>query len=269
MIGIFDSGVGGLTVVKEIMKELPEYDLIYFGDTARAPYGNKSKETIIKYALEDADFLIKKGAKILVIACNTASALAYDALREKYPDMPIFEVITPAVRAAVVTSKNRRIGVIGTRATIKSGIYDKKLRDANLRMHANDANIVIISQPCPLFVPLIEEGWLKTPEIKMIARKYLSVFKNQNIDTLILGCTHYPIIKNLIQAKIGRRVKLVDSASAVAQKIKEFLSSRPDLAKEVSGKQEFYVSDLTEQCQKVANKFLGKDVKIYESGNLE
>jgi len=122
-----------------------------------------------------------------------------------------------------------------------------------------------MSSACPLFVPLIEEGWLKTPEIKMIARKYLSVFNNKNIDTLILGCTHYPIIKDIIQQRIGRRVRLIDSAGAVAQKIKEFLSAHPDLEKEISGKQEFYVSDLTEQCQKIANKFLGKDVKIYET----
>lgn len=259
MIGIFDSGVGGLTVAKEIMKELPGYDLIYFGDTARAPYGNKSKETIVKYALEDADFLIKKGAKILVVACNTASSLAYGELKEKYSDVPIFEVITPATEAAASVSKNRRIGVIGTRATIKSEIYNKKLQEAG--------RFEIISSACPLFVPLIEEGWLKTPEIKMIARKYLSVFKNKNIDTLILGCTHYPIIKNIIQAKIGRRVRLVDSAGAVASKLKEFLKNNPPKDAELSknGRLEFYMSDVTEQNQRVANKFLGKDIKIYET----
>lgn len=258
MIGIFDSGVGGLTVAKEIMKELPEYDLIYFGDTARTPYGNKSKETIVKYALEDADFLIKKGAKILVVACNTASSLAYNELKEKYPNIPIFEVITPAVEAAVFASKNRRIGVIGTRATIKSEIYNKKLQKAG--------NFEILSSACPLFVPLIEEGWLKTPEIKMIARKYLSIFKNKNIDTLILGCTHYPIIKNIIQEKIGRRVKLVDSASAVAEKLKGFLRDNKDFEEKLlkNGKAEFYMSDVTEQNQRVANKFLGKDIKIEE-----
>ncbi len=286
MIGIFDSGVGGLTVAKEIMKELPEYDLIYFGDTARAPYGSKSKETIVKYALEDADFLIKKGAKILVVACNTASSLAYDELREKYPDIPIFEVITPAVEAALSALKNRRIGVIGTRATIKSGIYNQKLelilssraesRDlipsqetheiSPLAELGRNDELFVISQACPLFVPFIEEGWLKTPEIKMIARKYLSVFKNQNIDTLILGCTHYPIIKNIIQEKIGRRVALIDSAGAVAEKLKDFLRGHKDFEEKLlkNGKAEFYMSDVTEQNQKVANKFLGKDVKINE-----
>lgn len=297
MIGIFDSGVGGLTVAKEIMKALPEHDLIYFGDTARAPYGSKSKETIVKYALEDADFLIKKGAKILVVACNTASSLAYNELKEKYPGTPIFEVITPAVEAAVEASKNRRIGVIGTRATIKSGIYDKKLKEyfyppswyskgevaswpvgddgsgiplrpSGTSPLSTRGKIEVFSSACPLFVPFIEEGWLKTPEIKMITRKYLSVFRNKNIDTLILGCTHYPIIKNIIQEKIGRRVALIDSASAVAQKVKEFLSAHPDLESK-NKKNEFYMSDMTEQNQKVANKFLGGNIKIYESGNIE
>ncbi len=258
MIGIFDSGVGGLTVAKEIIKELSEYDLIYFGDTARAPYGSKSKETIVKYALEDADFLIKKGAKILVVACNTASSLAYNELKEKYPNIPIFEVITPAVEAATDASKNRRIGVIGTRATIKSEIYNKKLQAAG--------SFEIIASACPLFVPFIEEGWLKAPELKMIARKYLSVFKNKNIDTLILGCTHYPIIKNIIQTKVGRRVKLVDSAEAVAQRVKDFLRDNKDVEEKLlkNSRAEFYMSDVTEQNQKVANKFLGKDIKINE-----
>ncbi len=269
MIGIFDSGVGGLTVVKEIMKELPEYDLIYFGDTARAPYGNKSKETIVKYALEDAGFLIKKGAKILIIACNTASSLAYNELKEKYPNIPIFEVITPAAAAAAEASKNRRIGVIGTRATIKSGIYDKKM--LSLCHSRESGNPVIFSFACPLLVPLIEEGWLKAPELKMIARKYLSVFRNKNIDTLILGCTHYPIIKNIIQTKIGRRVNVIDSARAAAQKVKEFFRDNKDFEEKLlkNGRHEFYMSDVTEQNQKVANKFLGGNIKIYESGNIE
>lgn len=270
MIGIFDSGVGGLTVAKEIMKELPEYDMVYFGDTARAPYGNKSKETIIKYALEDADFLIHKGAKMIVIACNTASAYAHEALKEKYPDMPIFEVITPAAVSAAKATKSCRIGVIGTRATIKSAIYDKKLKEiipAVLPLKKKEAGRVmeIFSAACPLFVPLIEEDWIKAPEIKMIARKYLLVFKNKDIDTLILGCTHYPIIKNIIQEKVGRRVKLIDSASAAAQKIKEFLEKNPTFAGlSKNGEAKFYMSDVTEQNQKIANKFLGKNIKIEE-----
>lgn len=271
MIGIFDSGVGGLTVAKEIMKELPGYDLVYFGDTARAPYGNKSKETIINYALEDADFLIKKGAKMIVIACNTASAYAFEALKEKYPDMPIFEVITPAVEAAAEATKNKRIGVIGTRATIKSEIYNKKLQESVpiiLPLGKGEAGrgIVVFSAACPLFVPFIEEGTAVSRELKMIARKYLSVFKNKNIDTLILGCTHYPIIKNIIQAKAGQRVKLIDSASAAAQKVKKFLESHPEISSDLSKNNglEFYVSDLTDQSQCIANRVLSQNIKLQQ-----
>lgn len=292
MIGVFDSGVGGLTVAKEIMKELPQYDLIYFGDTARAPYGNKSKETIVRYALEDADFLIKKGAKMIVIACNTASAYAFEALKEKYPDMPIFEVITPAAEEAAAMTRSGRIGIIGTRATIKSGIYEEKLKIvlssraersevegshnpnnatgeiSPLAMLGRNDKMIVFPAACPLFVPLIEEGWIKTPEIKMIARKYLSVFKNKNIDTLILGCTHYPIIKNIIQEKVGRRVRLIDSAGAVTKKIKEFITTdKKELSK--NGEAKFFMSDVTEQNQKIANKFLGKNIILYESGDIE
>jgi glutamate racemase len=261
MIGIFDSGVGGLTVAKEIMKELPGYDLVYFGDTARAPYGNKSKETIIKYALEDADFLIKKGAKILVIACNTASAYAYGVLKEKYPEIPVFEVITPAAEAAASAAKSGRIGVIGTRATVKSGIYEEKLKALG--------DYEITAAACPLFVPFIEEGWTDKSELKMIARRYLAGFKN--IDTLILGCTHYPIIKSIIRHRAGRRVKLVDSAEAVTKKIKNFLTDNPaiDTGLAKNGKTEFFMSDVTEQNKKVADKILNTNIKIYESGDIE
>lgn len=254
MIGVFDSGVGGLTVVKELRKQLPEYDLIYFGDTARTPYGNKSKETIIKYALEDADFLISKGAKVLVVACNTASAVAFDALKEKYPNIPMFEVITPAVEQAVGATKNNRVGVIGTRATIDSGIYEKKLKEKNNAL-------IIKSQSCPLFVPFIEEGWIKKIELKMIARRYLSPLKHHNIDTLILGCTHYPIIKDIIQKKIGERVKLIDSAEAVSEKIKNFLEIH-NLELSKIGKLEIYLSDKTAQAQTMVNKILKNNVFV-------
>lgn len=260
--------MGGLTVAKEIMKILPGYDLVYFGDTARAPYGNKSKETIVRYAFEDADFLIKKGAKMIVIACNTASAYAFEALKEKYPDMPIFEVITPAAEAAAAMTRSGRVGVIGTRATIKSGIYEGKLKEMG--------NYEIMAVACPLFVPFIEEGMVAGRELKMIARKYLSIFKNKNIDTLILGCTHYPIIKNIIQERVGRRVELIDSASAAAKKIKEFITTdflitdntdKKEFLK--NGEAKFFMSDVTEQNQKIANKFLGKNVILYESGDIE
>ncbi|MFA5134039.1 MAG: glutamate racemase [Patescibacteria group bacterium] len=258
MIGIFDSGVGGLTVAKECLRQLPEYDLVYFGDTARTPYGNKSRDAIIKYALEDADFLIKKGAKLLIVACNTVSALAYDVLKEKYPNVPIFEVITPAVNEALAGTKNHRIGVIGTRATVQSGIYERKLKEAK--------DVFVESRACPLFVPLIEENWIKHPELKIIARRYLSAFRDHNIDTLILGCTHYPLIKDVIAQRIGKRVRMVDSATALAGKIKKYLEANPEIAGKLgkTGNSEFYVSDLTEQCQCIANRALGKNIKFHQ-----
>lgn len=243
MIGVFDSGVGGLSVLREIKKALPEYDLIYFGDTARAPYGNKSKDIIIKYALEDADFLIKRGAKILVIACNTASSLAYDALKEKYPDIRIFEVIEPAVKKA---KGKKRVGVIGTRATINSKIYQNKLKEQGIEPFAFS---------CPLFVSFIEEGWTERPELKTIARKYLSPFKSCAIEALILGCTHYPFIKEIIKRRVGRGVELIDSAQAVANEIKSFLEKEKlDLPK--TGKLEIHFSDQTPQCRNFVNVIL-------------
>ena len=252
MIGIFDSGVGGLTVLREIIKNLPGYDVVYFGDTARTPYGNKSKETIIKYALEDADFIIERGAKIIVIACNTVSSLAYEELKKKYPDTPIFEVITPAVEAALASTKNNKVGIIGTRATINSGIYETKLKEKN-------STVSTVSRACSLFVPFIEEGWTNNVELKMIARRYLAHLKNSNIDTLILGCTHYLIIKDIIQKKIGERVKLIDSAGVVSEKVKKFLENN-DLQIGRNGKLEIFVSDKTTQCQKIANRVLGSAI---------
>ena len=194
MIGIFDSGIGGLTVVKEIFKQLPQYQITYFGDTARTPYGNKSKELITKYAFEDTDFLLKKGAKLIVVACNTASAVASEELKNRYKDIPIFEVITPAVDKAIKVTQNKRIGVIGTKATVQSRIYEKQINKLN-------KDIKVLPKACPLFVPLAEEGWIKKPETKMIAKKYLHSLKIQQIDALILGCTHYPLLKELIQAQ--------------------------------------------------------------------
>ena len=256
MIGIFDSGLGGLTVVKEVFKQLPEHQVVYFGDTARYPYGAKSKETIKKYAQENTEFLISKGAKVIVIACNTASAAATDYLKEK-SNLPIFEVITTAVKEAKNLTKNRRIGVIGTRATINSGIYEKSLNGKNKKFH-------IIAKACPLFVHLVEENWVKKPETKTIAKKYLQSLKVSNIDTLILGCTHYPLLKDVIQAKIGRRVKIVDSASATAAALKEYLGQNPKVADTLTkGKDhQIYVSDITPQRQQLAQQWLARPVKL-------
>jgi len=258
MIGVFDSGVGGLTVVKALRTELPFHDIVYFGDTARTPYGNKSKETIKRYALEDADFLIKKGANMIVIACNTASSVAYDDLKLKYPNIPIFEVITPAVLEAVRLAKHKRIGVIGTRATINSQIYKDKLEEMSA---------IVKSQECPLFVPFIEEGWLDKIELKMIVRRYLSDLKNFNLDVLILGCTHYPIIKNIIQQKIGKKIILIDSASVIAKDVKKYLDKSLDKF-EKNGKVKIYFSDLTKQVKKITHSLVGVDVVIEQCNNL-
>jgi len=259
MIGIFDSGIGGLTVVKSIVEQLPGYDIIYFGDTARTPYGNKSPETVVNYALENTDFLLSKGAKIIVMACNTASSVAMERMTGKY-DIPIFEVITPAVELSIKTSDKLRIGIIGTRATVKSGIYEKKIKGVN-------PGARVYSVACPLFVPLVEEGWLKKPETRMIVKKYLHPLKVRQINTLILGCTHYPLLKNIIRHKIGKRVKIIDSSIAVTEKIKDFLTNYPEIDKKLgkNGKSEFFVSDVTEQFEKTARTVLGKNIFLKQT----
>ncbi len=256
MIGIFDSGVGGLTVVHEIFKKLPDYQIIYFGDTARTPYGTKSRETIIKYAREDAKFLLDKGAKIIVIACNTASAVASDILRKEL-SVPVFEVIMPAVRKAVVVTKNKKVGVIGTRATIGSSVYQELIHKAN-------PEIQVFAEPCPLLVPLVEECWLDKPETKKIVKKYLQPLKNKQVDTLILGCTHYPALKHIIESRIGRRVKLVDSAEEVVDELKRFLKNESEIANNLKkgAEHKFYVSDLTPQLPVIAKKLLGREIKL-------
>jgi len=260
MIGIFDSGIGGLTVVRALMEELPGYDIVYFGDTARTPYGNKSPDTVIKFALENTEFLLSKGAKIIVMACNTASSVATDDMTKRF-DVPIFEVITPAVELSVKTSKKLRVGVIGTRATIKSGIYSKKIKE--LKPEAK-----VYSYACPLLVPLVEEGWLKKPETTMIVKKYLHPLKVRQIDTLILGCTHYPILKNIIQSKIGKRVNIIDSSVTVAEEVKAFLEKHKDIDSLLSKKGEcrFFVSDVTDQFEKIAGATLKRKVVLEHVG---
>ena len=256
MIGIFDSGIGGLTVVRAIMDELPGYDIIYFGDTARTPYGSKSSQTVIDYSVQNTEFLIKQGAKMIVMACNTASSVATDTLKKNF-NLPIFEVISPAVSRSLKETKKAVIGVIGTRATINSGIYEKKIKEQN-----PDARVY--SAACPLLVPLVEEGWLTKPETRMIVKKYLHPLKTKQIDTLILGCTHYPILKSIIQHKIGKRVRVISSSTAVAEQIKLFLSSSPEIDQKLSknGKSEFFVSDLTPQFEKTAKSVIRQHIQL-------
>jgi len=256
LIGVFDSGIGGLTVVKALKRNLPDYDIIYFGDTARTPYGTKSPETVVRYAIEDAEILLQKGAQMLVVACNTASSVATDTLKERF-DVPIFEVISPAVNMAVSDPKRTRVGIIGTRATVNSGVYVDKIKAIRPEMK-------VYSEPCPLLVPLVEEGWLKKGETRKIIKKYLHPLKLKQIDVLILGCTHYPLLKEIIQVKIGKRVKIIDSSEAVSDAVMSFLHHNSDTESRLTkgGTCQFYVSDVTEQFQKIAKTILKTAVTL-------
>jgi len=255
MIGIFDSGVGGMTVAHAVEQLLPDYSLVYYGDIARTPYGPKSPKTIIDYSIQNTEFLLNQGAELIIIACNSASSVATKTLREKF-DVPIIEVITPAASQALRATKSGRIGIIGTKATIKSGIYQKTII-------AKQPDFKVFQEHCPLLVPLIEEGWLNKRETKMILRRYLSPFKNQQIDTLVLGCTHYPLLKSLIQARIGKRVKLIDSSIETAHYVKDFLLHNPDIvSKNGSSSHKYYVSDSTETARKVADRIFSRPMEL-------
>lgn len=258
MIGIFDSGIGGLTVVKEVFKNLPGFQIIYFGDTARTPYGTKSDKTIVKYAKQDAEFLVQKGAKLIIVACNTASAVAYDELRKKFY-LPMFEVITPAVRKAIAVTKNKRVGIIGTQATVASGIYERLI-------NKDDGETKVFSAACPLFVPLVEENWMKKGETKRIAKSYLRSLKNKQIDTLILGCTHYPLLREMISEIIGKRVTIIDPAQEIALAVKEFLAKNQEIEKKlIKGTwHQFYLTDITPKTQSIANHWLKTAVNLEE-----
>lgn len=255
MIGIFDSGIGGLTVVKAVMHALPNYKIIYFGDTARTPYGNKSPEVVTQYAREDAQFLLSKEVSMIIIGCNTASAAATNVLRKEL-NVPVFEVIAPAVRLALTSTKNGRVGVIGTRATIGSGAYRNQLAHHNKKLF-------IFEQACPLLVPLVEEGMLRNKETEMMLRTYLAPILKKNIDTLILGCTHYPLLKPLIQKIVGKRIHLVDSASAVAYEVKEYVKAHPKIHKKLQkGQSQFFVSDRTLHAEKIASHWLNCKIRL-------
>jgi len=256
MIGIFDSGVGGMTVARAVEQALPDHRLIYFGDLARTPYGSKSPETITNYARQNSRFLIEQGAKLIIIACNTAASIASDTLRNEF-DLPIFEVITPAVAKSVATTRSGRIGVIGTRATINSNVYEKKICAL-----ADKAKV--FSQPCPLLAPLVEEGWLNKRETKMILRRYLAPLKRQQVDTLVLGCTHYPLLTKLIQPRIGKRTRVIDSSHEVAAELKAFLAENPDLSTQTThqGDNLYYVSDVTEAALATASQIFGRSIDL-------
>jgi glutamate racemase len=238
MIGIFDSGVGGLTVVKEIFKQLPEYQIIYFGDTARLPYGTKGADFVKKYSAKITEWLLQKEAKIIVIACNTSSAWATSFLKEKYPNVPIFDMINFSVKEIVSQTKNKKIGIIGTPGTIKSGAWNDRLKEI-------DPTLKIYSQACPLFVPMVEMGFTKGELTEKIAKEYLKNIKKNKADVLVLACTHYPLLEKAIKKVMGPSVKIVNPAKIVAQEIEKYLSANLQIKEQIKRGSEhtFFFSD--------------------------
>lgn len=252
-IGIFDSGVGGLTVAGAIQELLPGEDIVYFGDTARVPYGTKSKETVTRFSIENIEFLMTHNVKLIVVACNTASSLALDFIRRCFR-VPIIGVIEPGAKTASSVTRNNRIGVIGTQATVSSGAYEKAIKNINPRSR-------IFTQSCPLFVPLVEEGWTTNAVARTIAGMYLGPLKTKNIDTLIFGCTHYPLLEGVIKKVMGRGVLLVDSAKEVAKEAETILDSGGML--NVPGRKavyKFFVSDEPGRFVRIGRKFLKKRI---------
>ncbi|MCA9400930.1 MAG: glutamate racemase [Candidatus Omnitrophica bacterium] len=252
-IGVFDSGLGGLTVVKELIKKLPHENIIYFGDTARVPYGTKSKETIIRFSKENVELLNRYAIKMVVVACNSSSSYAIPALQQSF-DFPILGVILPGAKKACERTGNGKIGVIATSATVQSGSYQKTIRRIN-------PTFKVYVQACPLFVPLVEEGWLRTQVTFAVAQEYLKGLKDQKIDTLILGCTHYPLLKNVLKKEMGADVTLIDSADVVAQSVKDVLEQRQLLNNTRNrARYSFLISDRPQEFIKIAKNFLGRPI---------
>lgn len=251
-IGVFDSGIGGLTVYKALKEKLPNEKVIYLGDTARLPYGTKSKETIIKFSDGNALFLLTKSVKLIVVACNSASSYAIPYLQDKF-DIPILGVIEPGAEAAVRYSKNK-IGVIGTAATIKSGAYEKSIKEKK-------PGAEVVSKACPLFVPLVEEGWIDHKVTRLVIEEYLLPLKDRGIDTLVLGCTHYPVLKGVIADVLGTDIMLVDSALTAAEKVFSILKSLGWIGDGKNrGEDEFYVTDFPDRFKKVGEIFLNRKI---------
>jgi len=252
-IGIFDSGVGGLTVLRRIAEGLPEESIVYLGDTARVPYGTKSADTVVRYARACAAMLLARGIKLLVVACNTASAYALDTLRDEL-DVPVVGVIKPGAAAAVRKTRTKRIGVIGTAGTVGSEVYPHVI-------HALDPDVAVFSKSCPLFVPLAEEGWTDGDVPRLVARRYLEGLALHQVDTLVLGCTHYPLLKGVVGEAVGDGVALVDSAEATAATVRELVTESKH-TRGGSGRptHRFLVSDAPEAFARVGRRFLGWDI---------
>lgn len=268
MIGIFDSGLGGLTVVKAIQKHLPQYQIMYLGDTARVPYGNRSAEAVYQFTLQGVNYLFQNGCKLVVVACNTASAEALRRIQHEYlpknhPERGVLGVIRPLVERAAKMTKNKKVGVIGTRGTIASGAYIREL-------HSQNQDIEVFQNAAPLLVPLTEEGWTQRHETRKILKYYLKPLKEKNIDTLILGCTHYPIIFSLFQQLAGRSCRVLDSENIIADSLENYLHRRPEIERELEkgSRHRYCVTDSTPVFSSNAQKWLEQKI-VLEKVNLE
>lgn len=256
MIGLFDAGVGGVAVVRAIQEAFPEFDLIYCGDSGRFPYADKSPERISRYTFEGVDFLLQKGAMLIVVACHSAASVAGAQLKGRLK-VPLLEPITFAAEMAVKVSRHGRIGILGSRATITAGTYIQKI-------HAIDSDIKVYTQAAPLLVPLVEEGWLKKPETVRIVKKYIHSLKVRQIDTLILGCTHYSALEKIFGRKMGKNVRLIDPAKALLKGMREWLRQNPESARKLSknGTCRFFLTDTSEHFKKSAQRFYNSRIRL-------
>lgn len=269
MIGIFDSGFGGLTVMREYLKGYPKFDYVYLGDQANAPYGPHSKERVEALTLKNIDFLVKQGCELIIVACNTASADALRAAQQKYKGKPvILGVVVPAVEESLKQSRFGNIGVIGTRGVIKSQAYERELAKYSVLYVPTDRRarkeVKVYPQACPLLVPLIEEGLISHPATRLILKNYLRPLKHANIDTLILGCTHYPLLQKEIQRIMGKNCLVISSAKAAADAIEPYFEAHPNLLKKLSkkGKRQYLTTDSVERFTEIGGKFLGEKIKV-------
>jgi len=261
-IGVFDSGVGGLSIAEAIFERLPNESLVFFGDTARVPYGNKSPETLRRFALENAAFLMSKGVKAIVAACNTIASLGLEELQRRF-DVPIIDVIEPSARAAVAATRNKRIGLIGTRATVASGAYEAAIRQL-------DPEVEVYSAACPLFVPFIEEGWTNNMVADMVIDEHMRAFERRGMDTLVLGCSHYALMRVALQRHCGDGVTLVDNAAPTAEELERRLAAAGELRSDgPEPVHEFYVSDLSSNFSQIAEVFLGERVEAVRQVSVE
>ncbi|RJR50802.1 MAG: glutamate racemase [Desulfobacteraceae bacterium] len=268
MIGVFDSGYGGLTVLKAFVEKLPEYDYLYLGDSARAPYGNKSLKVIYDYTRQAVDFLFSRGAVLIILACNTASAKALRRIQQEwlplhYPDRRVLGVVIPLAEAAADASRWGRIGVIGTRATVESRVFEQEV-------HKLNPGLKVIEKACPLLVPLVEEGWVGKPETRSILKKYVLPLKSAAIDTLILGCTHYPFLKKDIARIMGRNCRVLDAPGIVADKLTDYLHRHPEIETRLSRKlaRSFSTTDDPERFRSFGEDFLGQRIREVQAVDL-